>query len=111
MSRSEFNPHPVKLFIIESLARRLPSCDRTTHTISASFDRRLTIKERILKRLHLSVCVWCTRYSQQVGLIRDAMHKREELLPVPDSGESTHLTKSAYKNLQDALDRALDEGK
>jgi hypothetical protein len=38
--------------------------------MSESLERRLSIRERLGLRLHLSVCAWCARYLKQIKFMR-----------------------------------------
>ena len=41
----------------------------------AKMDRELPAGERLRLRLHLFACDACTRFSHQMGVLRQAMHK------------------------------------
>ena len=62
----------VKWWIIQWMARRLPPCNVITHKLSEAEDNRLTLRERLVIRTHLLVCVWCTRFSRQLEVISNA---------------------------------------
>lgn len=49
------------------------SCKQASQFISASLDRPLTLRERIVLRLHLIICKYCKRFSQQLQTMRVAM--------------------------------------
>ena len=49
------------------------SCKQASQFISASLDRPLTLSERIVLRLHLIICKYCKRFSQQLQTMRVAM--------------------------------------
>ena len=67
----------LKWQLILFLARRLPDCKTITPTLSESIDRKLTLKERIITRLHLFTCEACVRYVQQVRLLHDFLHEHQ----------------------------------
>lgn len=67
----------LKWQLILFLARRLPDCKTITPTFSASIDRKLTFKERIVMRLHLFTCEACVRYVEQIRIIHDLLHSRD----------------------------------
>jgi hypothetical protein len=48
------------------------TCKEATHLISDGQDRKLRLSERILLRIHLALCSGCSRYDQQLHLIRQA---------------------------------------
>ncbi|MEQ1765079.1 MAG: zf-HC2 domain-containing protein [Pyrinomonadaceae bacterium] len=64
----------LKWQLILFLARRLPDCKTLTPTLSESIDRKLSLKERIVVRLHLFTCEACVRYLEQIRLLHDLIH-------------------------------------
>ena len=46
------------------------SCKNASQIISQSLDRSLTIRERFALQLHLLICKYCKRFSQQLQTIR-----------------------------------------
>lgn len=73
------------------LARRLPDCKTITPTLSASIDRKLTFRERIVTRLHLFTCEACVRYLEQIRIVHDLLHSRDLAeVPASNSSMSTH---------------------
>ena len=46
------------------------SCKNASQIISQSLDRPLTIRERFALQLHLLICKYCNRFSQQLQTIR-----------------------------------------
>ena len=67
----------LKWQLILFLARRLPDCKTITPTLSESIDRKLTLKERIIVRLHLFTCEACARYLDQIRLLHDLIHDHQ----------------------------------
>lgn len=51
------------------------TCKQATHLISDGQDRQLRLGERILLRIHLALCRGCSRYDQQLRLIRQACNQ------------------------------------
>ena len=49
------------------------TCQETARLILEGEDRALPLGERVLVRVHLGYCRGCTRFSQQVRLMRGAM--------------------------------------
>ncbi len=64
-----------KLWVIDLIAYRLPPCDVITEQLSKARLGKLSLKERILVRLHLTVCDWCTNYKKQIGIIDRTLEK------------------------------------
>ena len=50
-----------------------PTCREVHRLVSEGMDRELSLVERTRTRLHLLVCVSCTRFDAQMGLLRQAM--------------------------------------
>jgi hypothetical protein len=55
------------------LLRRLPPCKVAVEVISQSFERKLSLRERVILKLHLWVCAWCLWYTQHLRLMRDSL--------------------------------------
>lgn len=70
----------LKWQLILFLARRLPDCKTITPTLSESVDRELTLKERVVVRLHLFTCEACVLYLDQIRLLHDLIHKHQPKL-------------------------------
>jgi len=49
------------------------NCKQTSLLVSQSLDRRLSWRERMAVRIHLWICVYCRRFTQQLALIRRMM--------------------------------------
>jgi len=45
--------------------------------MSESLERRLSIRERLVLRLHLLVCAWCARYLKQIKFLRMVLRRRK----------------------------------
>jgi hypothetical protein len=50
-----------------------PTCREVHRLVSEGMDRELSFVERARMRIHLVVCVACTRFNGQMELIRRAM--------------------------------------
>lgn len=70
----------LKWQLILFLARRLPDCKTITPTFSASIDRKLTFRERIVTRLHLFTCEACVLYLEQIRFLHDLIHAHQHEL-------------------------------
>ena len=49
------------------------TCKQASQFISTSLDRPLSFNERFALKLHLLVCKYCKRFSQQVSAMRVAL--------------------------------------
>ena len=56
----------------------LPPCRQVVKIISASLDRKLTIRERVILRLHLAACEPCVHFLEQSQLLSVAAHTMDE---------------------------------
>jgi hypothetical protein len=81
--------------------RYLPPCKEIVKTLSTSLDRKLTIRERVVTKLHLWACLPCVRYLEQSKYIEDAMHEYEESRAA--EVQSKGLSEEARERLKDLL--------
>jgi hypothetical protein len=58
--------------------RYLPPCKEIVRTASDSLDRKLSLRERIVMKLHFWACLPCVRYFEQSKYIHGAMREFEE---------------------------------
>ena len=49
------------------------TCKQASQFISQSLDRPLTLRERLALKLHLFICKYCKRFSQQLASMRVAL--------------------------------------
>jgi|SRR5215203_6060481 len=89
----------LKWQLILFLARRLPDCKTITPTLSESIDRKFSIRERIVVRLHLFTCEACVRYLDQIRLLHDLIRKYQPELDHPTSS----LNETAKERMKAAL--------
>lgn len=83
--------------------RNLPPCKEIVKKLSASLDRKLPAKERIIVKLHLAACTPCVRFLDQIEFLRDALHLHDEEIaeeiPTPAmSSEARERLKNALKS-------------
>ena len=64
--------------------RRLPPCKQTVEIISQSLERPLSMRERVLLKLHLWVCMWCVWYLEHLQLIRETARQNTQEMPELD---------------------------
>lgn len=62
------------------ILRVLPPCKEIVKIVSASLDRPLTLRERILMRAHLVACRPCVRYMEQSHFLSSAVTRMDEHL-------------------------------
>jgi hypothetical protein len=66
--------HAVRFWLL----RNLPTCKQTVAVISESMERSLGLRERVLLKLHLWVCLWCVWYLEHLQTMRKTMRAEGE---------------------------------
>lgn len=61
-----------------TILRTFPSCKEIVHIISASLDRPLTRREKVLMKIHLFACKPCVRYLDQSEFVSKAVKIMDE---------------------------------
>jgi predicted anti-sigma-YlaC factor YlaD len=51
------------------------SCKEAARLVSQRLDRELGFGERVMLRVHLTICDGCTNFKDQVALLRQAMSR------------------------------------
>ena len=64
--------HALRWFLLH----RLPTCREMVALMSQSMERPLSLRERVLLKLHLWVCAWCAWYLEQLRLLRASLRAR-----------------------------------
>jgi len=90
--------HAVRFWLL----RRLPPCQQTVEIISQSLERPLSMRERVLLKLHLWVCMWCVWYLEHLQLIRDTVSKDSQDMPELDPS-SPGLSPEARERIKQRL--------
>ena len=85
------------------LLRRLPTCREMAAVMSESLERRLSLRERALLKLHLWVCVWCAWYLEHLHLLRDTLRLRSK--QEGESSSAPALSAEAHERIKLALHR------
>lgn len=88
------------------LLHKLPACKDMIPLMSQSLERQLTLRERVVLKLHLWTCMWCVFYLEQLRLMREAL--RTKAVKV-DEAESSHLP-ALSGEARDRLKAALKRG-
>lgn len=84
------------------LLRRLPTCKQTVAVISESFERQLSLRERISVKLHLWICIWCVWYFEHLHLMRSAIKSKAAQVPEMKSS-SPPLSDAARERIKRRL--------
>ena len=99
MSWYEKSKHAVRFWLL----RRLPACKQTVEIISQSMERPLSVRERVLLKLHLWVCMWCLWYMEHLQLMRDALRVQETENDDRDVSTTTRLSDEARERIRRSL--------
>lgn len=81
------------------LLRKLPPCRQTVEVISQSFERRLTLRERITLKVHLWICVWCQWYLEQLEVLRNSVREKSAESPEMDFPSASNLSSEARERI------------
>jgi hypothetical protein len=90
------------------LLRRLPTCKQTVKVISESMERRLSLRERIIVKLHLCVCLWCVWYLEHLELMRNTIQAKATQEPNLDSSALPPLSAEARERMKLRLSQPND---
>ena len=77
------------------------SCKQASQIISQSLDRPLTMRERFALNLHLLICKYCKRFSQQLQTLRVAMNTMVSSI---ESNNSIEMPIAAKRRIADRAD-------
>lgn len=76
------------------------SCGETARLLSEARDRRLSLRERVVLRFHLTMCRMCHVYARQIGAIARICHAASERAPDCCPGE---LSEERKARIRDAM--------
>lgn len=79
------------------------SCNDISKKVSESFDRSLPLHQRMMIRMHLMVCRYCSRFKKQLVIIREAIRSEDE----NTAGMGGEFTLSS--DARDRIKRSLQE--
>ena len=95
--------HGLRYFLL----RRLPTCKQMSVLMSESMERPLSVRERVVLRLHLWVCIWCVWYFEHLQLLRATLRERAAAAAADDDAAAAlHLSLEARERIK----RTLKEG-
>jgi hypothetical protein len=77
------------------------SCKQASQIISQSLDRPLTMRERFALRLHLLICKYCKRFSQQLQTLRVALRQMTSSI---ESNSTIEMPSAAKKRIADTVE-------
>lgn len=76
------------------------NCKQTSQLISQSLDRTLTLRERFALQLHLIICKYCKRFSQQVQIMRVSV---SSLINSAEKDDTITMPSSAKERISNVL--------
>ena len=71
------------IWLTKTLHELSPNCREAVRLQSDALDRPLTRLQRIGLRIHLALCVWCSRYGNQITFLRQSAHDHPDELVAP----------------------------
>jgi putative zinc finger protein len=88
-----------------AILRSLPPCKEVVKIVSASLDRPLTLREKLIMRLHLIACRPCVRYMEQSEFLSHATETLDDKLR--EEVFTGRLNDEARRRIKDILMSAL----
>jgi hypothetical protein len=85
------------------LLRRLPACKQTVEILSQSMERPLTVRERVLLKLHVWVCMWCQWYVEHLHIMRDTLRVQGNENDDVETPTTTRLSDEARERIRRSL--------
>ena len=83
--------------------RNLPPCKDIVRTLSDSLGRKLTLREKIITKLHLAACPPCVRYLEQSKFLQRILG---EIGPMAPASPHDHLSDEARERIKRSLGTA-----
>jgi len=90
------------------MGRSLMSCKDVSSLISLGQDQRLSLRERMMVRVHLFFCEACSRFSTQIRFLDKAAAKSMREKPESENKDAA-LSEEARQRIVRAMDK--EEGK
>lgn len=76
------------------------SCKQASQLISQSLDRPLTLRERFALQLHLIICKYCRKFSQQLKTLRVALIQMTRSI---ENNDAIKMPSVSKKRIEDQL--------
>ena len=92
-------------WLIKTIRALSPNCEEAIRLQSDALDRPLPPLRRIGLRIHLFLCVWCSRYGQQIKFLRTAAHHCDH-----DHEPNQTLPREARERIREQIKRVLETG-
>jgi Putative zinc-finger len=80
------------------------NCKQTSQLVSQSLDRRLTLQERFAVRVHLLICKYCKRFSQQLLAMRLGLQRMTKSV---EEDTQLHMPSESKARIAKALESEM----
>jgi Putative zinc-finger len=80
------------------------TCKQASQFISQSLDRPLTLRERLALKLHLFICKYCKRFSQQLVSMRVAL---ETMTKLAENDNSIEMPEESKRRIAENVKKHL----
>ncbi|HEX5539542.1 MAG TPA: zf-HC2 domain-containing protein [Methylophilaceae bacterium] len=77
------------------------SCKQASQLVSQSFDRPISVRERLALGFHLMICKFCRRFARQLLQISRAIHSLTRHM---EQDESLQLSPQAKQRIVESLE-------
>ena len=91
--------------LIKTIRALSPNCKEAIRLQSDALDRPLPPLRRIGLRIHLALCVWCSRYGEHIKFLRAAAQHCDH-----DHEQKQTLPPEARDRIREQVKRALETG-
>ena len=85
------------------LLRNLPPCKEAVMVISNSMERPLTLREKLLLKLHLAACSWCQWYMEHLLMLRETLRTQSVGPPEANFSATQGLSAEARERIKERL--------
>lgn len=86
------------------MGKSMMSCKDMSELISLGQDQKLSIRQKMMLRIHLLFCEACSRFDKQIRFLNRAM---ENYIQTPPSGDNSK--KTLPEDAKERIRRALDD--
>lgn len=80
------------------------NCKQTSQLVSQSLDRRLTLQERFVVKVHLWICKYCRRFSRQLMAMRMGLKRMTQSV---EENTTLHMPSESKARIAKALESEM----
>lgn len=95
-----------RLALMRAMGRWLPTCEEVGRLSSEEMDGHISLRSRILIRMHLLMCEWCRLYRKQLALIRLNIRRHPTVTDAEAQDGQAALSPEATERIRQALNKA-----